>query len=61
MTTELGKAAERLCDLIPPASLPHEVLVIDRSLVSVVVDLDGTDYILTMQVVPKQRPRPLPA
>jgi hypothetical protein len=39
--------------------VPAEVLRIDDNVASIVVDVDGVDYILTMMRVPKQRPRPL--
>jgi hypothetical protein len=39
--------------------LPIEVMRIDEDSAVIVVDLDGIDYVLTMQVVPKQRERPI--
>jgi hypothetical protein len=52
------RPAERLCEMIPPASLPHEILVLDAESVAIIVDIDGVDYALTMTRVPEQRERP---
>lgn len=37
--------------------LPAEILKIDENTASIVADVDGVDYILTMMRVPKQRER----
>jgi len=38
--------------------VPNEILLFPGDLAAIVVDLDGVDYILTVQRVPCQRPRP---
>lgn len=50
------KVAERL-STAGSQGLPAEVSRLDDDTAAVVVDMDGVDYILTLQVVPKQRPR----
>ena len=37
--------------------LPAEILKLDDVTAAIVIDVDGVDYILTMQRVPEQRPR----
>jgi hypothetical protein len=39
--------------------LPNEVLRLDDNSAAIVVDIGGVDYIMTMQPLPKQRPRPI--
>jgi hypothetical protein len=61
LTWKMQKPAEKLCDRLWPTSdqkLPHEVLKLTDESAAIVVDIDGTDYILTLQEVPNQRPRP---
>lgn len=38
-------------------TVPNEVMKLDDQTAAIVVDIDGTDYILTMARVPVQRPR----
>lgn len=38
--------------------LPLEILCLDENTASIIVDVDGVDYILTVVEVPNQRPRP---
>lgn len=38
--------------------LPNEVLLLENGLAAIVIDVDGVDYIMVMQRVPRQRPRP---
>lgn len=57
----MREPALKLCERLWPSAeqkLPHEVLRLDDATAGVVIDLDGVDYILTMQRVPKQRTRP---
>jgi hypothetical protein len=54
-------AAERLVAMLPPASLPHEILRLDADSAAIIVDIDGADYVLTMTRLTNQRERPLPA
>lgn len=61
MTWRLEKPAVAVADALWPQSdnrLPNEVLKLGDDTAAIVVDIDGVDYILTMQVIPKQRPRP---
>ncbi|WP_413219857.1 hypothetical protein [Tritonibacter mobilis] len=61
MTWKMLKPAEKLCDRLWPTSeqkLPHEIIKLHDDSAAVVIDIDGVDYILTMQEVPRQRPRP---
>lgn len=61
MTWKMLKPAEKLCARLWPASeqkLPHEIIKLNDESAAVVIDIDGVDYILTMQEVPRQRPRP---
>jgi hypothetical protein len=37
--------------------LPTEILKLDNDTAAIVVEVEGVDYILTMQRVPAQRPR----
>ncbi|EHK77713.1 hypothetical protein SM0020_12335 [Sinorhizobium meliloti CCNWSX0020] len=53
--------ALKVCEALRAQSkqmLDHELLVLNSSMVAIVVDIDGVDYIMTMTRVPKQRPRP---
>ena len=50
------KVAERLW--LDSQLFPSEVLRLDETTAGIIVDVDGVDYILTMQRAPKQRPRP---
>lgn len=55
------RAARRLAEIVgaaEPQMLPIEILVIDGDTMSVVAEIDGVDFIMTMMAVPKQRPRP---
>lgn len=58
---KLEKAAlqvsERLAEL-SDQKLPMEILRVEEGLASVVFDIGGVDYIASLMVVPKQRPRP---
>jgi hypothetical protein len=61
MTHSLIKPAEKIANTLRPLSsgkLPQEVIVLDRQTVSIVVEVDGVDYILSMLRIPAQRPRP---
>lgn len=54
--------ALRVARLLEPLSdqkLPHEILRIEDGISSIVMDIDGIDYILTMLEVPRQRERPV--
>lgn len=62
MTQPLVKAARDIAAALRPLSsheVESEVLVISGDLTSIVTDIDGVDYILTVSRVPKQRPRPV--
>lgn len=39
--------------------LPIEILLIDAATAALVIEINGVDYILTMQRVPEQRARPI--
>lgn len=61
MAWKLEGPAIKAADLLysgSPQVLPVEVMRIDDDTAAIVIDLDGVDYILSMQVVPKQRNRP---
>lgn len=61
MTWKMKEPAEKLCDRLWPTAeqkLPHEIIKLNDESAAVVIDIDGVDYILTMQEVPRQRPRP---
>lgn len=59
MDWEMEKPAVALCERLGvSATFPHEVLKLENETAAIIVDLDGVDYILTMQRAPKQRPRP---
>ena len=61
MTWKMQEPAEKLCDRLWPTSeqkLPHEIIKLSDGNAGIVIDIDGVDYILTMQEVPRQRPRP---
>lgn len=61
-TWKMECPALKLCERLWPESdqrLEHEILRLDEGTAAIVVDIDGVDYILTMQEVPKQRIRPL--
>jgi hypothetical protein len=51
------KASQKL-DELGKSGLPGEVLRIDEDVASIVCEIDGVDYILTMMRMPNQRPRP---
>lgn len=58
---KLKKPALAVADALWPQSdnrLPNEVLRIADDTAAIVVDIDGVDYIMTMQRLPKQRQRP---
>lgn len=60
-TWKMEKPAVAVADALWPQSdnrLPNEVLRIAHDTAAIVVDIDGVDYIMTMSVLPKQRPRP---
>lgn len=62
MAWSMEEPARRICDRLWPTSdqrAPHEILQLGDDLAGIVVDVDGVDYILTMQRVPNQRPKPL--
>lgn len=48
---------ERL-DELSDQKLPMEIMRIEEDVASIVFDIGGVDYIATLMVVPKQRPRP---
>lgn len=51
---KVAKALEPLSD----QKLEHEVLRLEDGISTIIMDIDGTDYALTMLKVPGQRPRP---
>lgn len=51
------KASQKL-DELGTNRLPGEVLRLDEDVASIVCEIDGVDYILTMMRIPNQRPRP---
>lgn len=55
---EMKKPAMKICDRLGPSTLPHEILKLENETAALIVDIDGVDYILTLQRVPRQRPRP---
>lgn len=62
MTWKMKEPAMAVADALWSKSdnrLPNEVLKLADDTAAIVVDIDGVDYIMTMQVIPKQRPRPI--
>lgn len=62
MTWQMQKPAEKLCNRLWPTSeqkLPHEIIKLSDGSAAIIIDIDGVDYILTMQEVPRQRLRPV--
>ena len=51
---KVAKALEPLSD----QKLEHEVLKLEDGISTIIIDIDGTDYALTMMRVPAQRQRP---
>lgn len=51
------KASQKL-DELGTGRIPGEVLKLSDDTAGIVCEIDGVDYILTIQRVPKQRPRP---
>lgn len=59
MDWEMEKPAMAICDRLGPSStFPHEILKLEEETAALILDIDGVDYILTLQRAPKQRPRP---
>lgn len=61
MPWKMEAPALKLCDRLWPTAeqkLPHEILKLTEDIAVVVIDMEGVDYILTIQEVPRQRPRP---
>lgn len=60
MKWAMEKPALSLCKRLEHSgqSLPHEILKLEDATAAIIVDIDGVDYVLTMQRVPQQRPRP---
>ncbi len=62
MDDELLKTARKVADCLGSLSskrLPAEVFRVNADCAAVVVDLEGTDHILTIGKVPFQRNRPV--
>lgn len=58
---ELEAPALRVVDClwaVGQQRLPSEIIKLDDGSAAIVVDVDGVDYILVMQRMPRQRPRP---
>ncbi len=45
-------------DSLSSGKLPKEIIVLDAKTVSIVVEIEGIDYILSMMEVPRQRAKP---
>ena len=61
MAHELMEPALKVANTLAPLSsgkVPQEIIVLDAETVSVVSEVDGVDYILTMMRVPRQRQKP---
>lgn len=61
MTETLIKTAQDVAAALKPLAngdMDQEILVINAETVSVVTDVGGVDYIMTLTRVSKQRPRP---
>ncbi|HBU63296.1 MAG: hypothetical protein CMH91_01615 [Oceanicaulis sp.] len=50
--------ATRALNTLSSGRLDPEIIILDKQTLSLVSEIDGVDYILTMMRVPKQRPRP---
>lgn len=57
MLEQAKTVIERLRSL-SDGKLPPEIMRLDDKTTSLVIDIEGIDYIFSMTVVPKQRPRP---
>ncbi len=61
MSENVLEAAIKVANLLATQCgqyLPNEVLSLDNGMAAIVIDVDGVDYIMAMQRVPRQRPRP---
>tara|TARA_R110002073_G_scaffold264098_1_gene427138 strand:+ start:186 stop:380 length:195 start_codon:yes stop_codon:yes gene_type:complete len=61
MSKCLCPKAVRVAELLAPLAtgrLPQEVLHLDGETTAIVVEICGTDYVLSMSELPRQRPRP---
>lgn len=61
MSEDVLKPAVKVADRLAPQCgqyLPNEVLLLENGMAAIVIDVDGVDYIMVMQRVPRQRPRP---
>ena len=61
MPWSMLEPAQKLCDRLWPSAgqrVPHEILKLGDDLAGIVIDVDGVDYMLTMQQIPEQRQRP---
>lgn len=57
----MEKPAVQLCERLWASGdqkLPQEILRLDNDTAGIVIDIDGVDYILSMQELPRQRQRP---
>lgn len=61
MKNPLIDPAAKLCEVLQsryPQQVDNEIMVLDAKSVAIVADLDGTDYVMTMMRLPRQRQRP---
>lgn len=57
----LHKVSLSAADALKPLAsglLPQEIIHTGPEMISIVTDIDGTDYILSLMEVPRQRERP---
>lgn len=61
VTHKLMSPALKVAEMLAPLSsgkLPQEVLILDAETISIVAEIDGVDYFLSMMRVPRQRTKP---
>ena len=61
MTHKLMSPALKIAETLAPLSsgkLPQEILVLDDETISIVAEVEGVDYFLSMMRVPRQRTKP---
>lgn len=55
---EMEKPAIAICDRLGPSAFPHEILKLEEATAALIVNIDGVDYVMTLQRAPKQRQLP---
>ena len=55
---DVAVKVSRALEPLSSYKIAQEVLILDQQSAAVVCEIDGRDYIMTIQQVPKQRSRP---